>query len=608
MSFEDVECVQDVLSISNVLFQTPECSQRMMLLTRCVVTFHKPLPLQESKKSQYSQKKSIWKNLLKLVISDQSLSQNDITVLSVKPQRGKTWFLMFLSEAEAEVWKAGIDEACLLGESENGTKGFRKALRCKAMKHASDALHQTKAFLQTKSLLVPPFGLRWHAYSPLLRAQEAKQRSSVLAIPEANLDNDNTLKDVQVQAVHRKSAESLWYDLDTLNGCTDFLCSSYMNVQALECTSLMVDHFKGSYQMGDSCLPDELRLEAWKGTTHRIVKALVDRLLLDNPSLGPCFHNHELLDQLWCASEVWVFGAVHDKIMGACKQMFALQDAALNDILSRLQKVDPAKLGVRAEYEVLVLGEALDEFRRLNHCRTPYEKAKCLQKTVMHITDGIQHLIKSCTGALEDSEALLPCTDDLLSFMLLLMARAKVRNLHANACYMDNFINLQKDTNRGELVYHITNFMAACKYLHSEAVEELLADISPPSKSVMTHSQLLSSSSRSSPPSLCTRSSSFEGSSETHGTLSSSPADSLELDSSESRWWEETCNKSSYSDHDSFCNWTASNSVNQKDFEYEITEDPFTPDINWFTERENSFFTCRIDKKTLTFPGETPDF
>ena len=34
-----------------------------------------------------------------------------------------------------------------------------------------------------------------------------------------------------------------------------------------------------------------------------------------------------------------MLGAVHDKIMGACKQMFAIKDASLDEILMKLQKV-----------------------------------------------------------------------------------------------------------------------------------------------------------------------------------------------------------------------------------------------------------------------------
>eukprot|EP00250_Pteridium_aquilinum_P016233 c23014_g1_i3 orf=257-2164(+) len=600
------------LVLSPGAFKAFSCNQRssvekMISLARCVVGFHKPFASPESKTSKYPPKKRIWKNLLKLVLSDHAFSQADIAVITVKPRRGKTCFLMFPSQAEAEVWKFGIEEAVALANADVEKKDLKKSSRrSKAVQQASDAIDQTRMFFQTKSLLKPPFGLRWEAYSPLFRVREARQTPS---------SSTHTMEREKVEPISSKPTEPLWHDLATLQGCTAFLCSSYLNVRALEHAALMVDHFKGSYQMGDSSLPDELRLEAWKGTAHRIVKALVDGVLLSNPSLEPCLANDELMDQLWSASEVWVFGAVHDKIMGACKQMFAMQDVSTNNILAKLEKVDPAKLGVRAEFEVLVLGEAMDEFRLLNHLRTPYEKAMCLRKTVMCIIDGIQRLIKSCTGALKDTEGLLPCTDDLLSFMLLLMARAKVRNLHANACYMENFINLQKDTSRGELVYHITNFVAACKYLHSEAVQELLANVSLLPKTAVSQMQVVSGDSRSSSPSFCRRSSSFEGSSGTHITASSSRVDSLESEANVTRW-EEICDKSSCFDPDAFSNWRGSDSLNGRHFsEFESMKNPFSPNRDWYIDREDSLgddrpnsFRSGCGKRVLALPGDSPGF
>lgn len=605
-------------------FRAFSCNQRRSVektisLAKCIVGFHKPFALSEPKTSKYPPKKHIWKNLLKLVLSDQTLSKTDIAVITIKPRRGKTYFMMFPSQAEGEVWKAGIEEAIVLADASDAKKDPKKLSRkSKAVQHASDAIDQTRMFFQTRSLLKPPFGLRWEAYSPLFRVLEVKQTSPSSKLFKGKTVSAGLMERERVETIDLKPAKPLWHDLETLQGCTNYLCSSYLNIRALEHAALMVDHFKGSYQMGDSSLPDELRLEAWKGTAHRIVKALVDQVLSNNPSVDDCLTNDELMDQLWSASEVWVFGAVHDKIMGACKQMFAVQDASMNNILAKLEKVDPAKLGVRAEFEVLVLGEALHEFRLLNQLRTPYEKAMCLRKTVMWIINGIQSLIKSCTGALKDMDGLLPCTDDLLSFMLLLMARAKVRNLHANACYMENFINLQKDTNRGELVYHITNFVAACKYLHSEAVQELLADISFPPKTSVSQMQVsISSDSRSSSPSFAGRSSSFGGSSGTHVTMSSSRADSLELEANPSRW-EEFCDKSSCFDGNAFINWRGSgSSLNGRDVsEFESIEDHSSPNKLWFTERDDplgddrhrSFHPSGFGKRVLALPGDSPDF
>lgn len=274
-------------------------------------------------------------------------------------------------------------------------------------------------------------------------------------------------------------AKALWPDLDTLQGCTDFLKSSGLNTRALAHAARMVDHFKSSYQMGDSSLADEFRIEAWKGTLRRIVKTLVDQLLASNPRLeSACVGNEETMSQLWSACETWVLGSVYDKIMGACKQMFGQSDRILDENLARLDKVDPSVLGVRSEFKEFVLGEALLQFRMINRERTPLEKAICLRKTINCIIEGIQTVISSCSGTTAEKDGLLPCTDDLLSFMLLLMARSRVKNLQANACYMDNFLSLQmEDDQGGELAYHVTNFVAACNYLNSGEVEKLVATV-----------------------------------------------------------------------------------------------------------------------------------
>lgn len=607
------------------------CDQRSKIektlsLARCVVGLHKPFSL-----PKYPTKKRIWKNLLKLVASDQTFSQTDTAVITIKARRGKTCFVMFQSQVEAEVWKAGVEEAGALADASGAKKDSKKSSRrSKALQQASDAIDQTRVFLQTNSLLKPPFGLRWEAYPPLFKVRECSRplQPPSPMLSQTKLEGGGMTASDRTEVVDTKPPKPLWCDLETLHGCTEFLRSSYLNFRALEQAALMVDHFKGSYQMGDSSLPDELRLEAWKGTARRIVKALVDQILANNLSMEPCITNDELMDQLWSASEVWVFGAVHDKIMGACKQMFAVQDASMDNVLAKLEKVDPAKLGVRAEFENLVLGEALNEFRRLNRLRTPYEKALCLRKTVKCIIDGIQSLINSCTGALKDTGGLLPCTDDLLSFMLLLMARAKVRNLHANGCYMENFINLHKDTNRGELVYHITNFVAACNYLQSSAVEELVSNIAfsqENAPSPMRHIQFSADDSSSSSPSLFKSTSGLtdlERSTQTYVTMTSSRNDSLESDanyrSRDSNRWEEVSERSCF-DQDAFNHWTSSGSLNRGDFsEFDsIEEGPFDSRKAWWIERQESGgddrfsglppLACR-QRGGFALPGESPDF
>lgn len=278
-------------------------------------------------------------------------------------------------------------------------------------------------------------------------------------------------------------AKDLWSGLDTFQGCTDFLQSSGLNTRALRHAARMVDHFKSSYQIEDSSLSNEFRIAACKETLRQIAKSLVDQTLASNPRLESyCIGNEENMSQLRSACETWVLGSVYEKVLGACKLMFGQSDKILDYNLARLDKVDPIVLGVRSEFKDFVLGEALLQFRMINRGRTPLEKAICLQKTINCIIEGIQTVISSCSGTTAEKDGLLPCTDDLLSFMLLLMARSRVKNLQANACYMDNFLSLQAENEQsGELAYHVTNFMAACNYLNSLEVEKLVASVSAPS-------------------------------------------------------------------------------------------------------------------------------
>ena len=58
-----------------------------------------------------------------------------------------------------------------------------------------------------------------------------------------------------------------------------------------------------------------------------------------------------------------------------------------------------------------------------------------------------------------------------------LLARARVHHLVANAVYMDTFLCIAESTsNKGELGFALANFMAACEYVRSKDVARLCAE------------------------------------------------------------------------------------------------------------------------------------
>ena len=126
--------------------------------------------------------------------------------------------------------------------------------RSKALEQASDVVEQTRMFFKSQSLLKIPFGLRWEAYPPLFKVRQPSPHSFIMS-EEANISTVSAKIDMYDD---KKGKNALWPNLATLDGCTDFLRSSCLNFQALEQATLMVYHFKGSYQMGDADLPDEV--------------------------------------------------------------------------------------------------------------------------------------------------------------------------------------------------------------------------------------------------------------------------------------------------------------------------------------------------------------
>ena len=129
----------------------------------------------------------------------------------------------------------------------------RTSRRSKALEQASDVVEQTRMFFKSQSLLKIPFGLRWEAYPPLFKVRQSSPHSFIMS-KEANISTVSA----KIDMYDDKKGNALWPDLATLDGCTDFLRSSCLNFQALEQATLMVYHFKGSYQMGDADLPDEV--------------------------------------------------------------------------------------------------------------------------------------------------------------------------------------------------------------------------------------------------------------------------------------------------------------------------------------------------------------
>lgn len=74
----------------------------------------------------------------------------------------------------------------------------------------------------------------------------------------------------------------------------------------------------------------------------------------------------------------------------------------------------------------------------------------------------------------EDEPASIPSTDDLLSLLVVLVAKARPTRAVSLAAYMDAFHALVGTAHKGELGFALANFLGAIQYIRSEQMGELL--------------------------------------------------------------------------------------------------------------------------------------
>ncbi|GAQ91528.1 hypothetical protein KFL_008010030 [Klebsormidium nitens] len=263
--------------------------------------------------------------------------------------------------------------------------------------------------------------------------------------------------------------------LETVEGVAHFL-QTYCSPSSLMHAQRMIAHFNDAYELGTMSLPDEFRIEAWRGTVKRIARTLGDSLLETNQGLAKlCRVNMERTQQVHLASETWVLAHLHDKLVDGLAGMVAAREADVKSMLAKLDKLPTSVLGVTEEYEDAVLGDAVLQFQSLPLARSPLEKALCLKKTVTCMLEGI-----SRTKRASARDDFVPCTDDLLSLMLLMLTKAKIPRLLAQAMYIEHFLNLHLDDGlTGELGYHLTNLLAACAYLQTDQCKRVSERAAP---------------------------------------------------------------------------------------------------------------------------------
>jgi len=304
--------------------------------------------------------------------------------------------------------------------------------------------------------------------------------------------------------------------LDTAAGYWSVLSGAPRSRVVLTMLDELAGKFNRHYDLfaGGPAVPVPRRLEAWRTELAAICAVVAAEFL----ELGGAFRSARWhaphRDALQLAVESVVLATVHEKLMGGVQRLCERADEAMAEALARLARLPPSLLGVRREWaDAAVDAEALRRFRQLPQLVMPYEKVLCVRDTLRKLVENVQALRQprrrrrsggganfsgasaaSGEGGFDDdanaaateaqqqqerarSSMPMPCADDVLSLMVVLLARARVKHLVAAAVYMDTFLCMTEATShKGELGYALANFMAACEYVRSKDVARLCAE------------------------------------------------------------------------------------------------------------------------------------
>eukprot|EP00854_Cymbomonas_tetramitiformis_P011503 gene11503-13596_t len=181
---------------------------------------------------------------------------------------------------------------------------------------------------------------------------------------------------------------------NTHAGCVNFLTGFPGAQPALSQGIRLCEHFVRVYNMGKLELGEELRLEAWKGTVRRLVKATVEDVLKAGGELATCDLCYERLQQVQMAVETFLFDKIHWKIFRELTVMYREKNLRLTKNLERLQQVDPEKLGITAEHGFALDGGAIHAFSKISSSSNPIEQSVCLQVTIRCMLAEIEKAIK----------------------------------------------------------------------------------------------------------------------------------------------------------------------------------------------------------------------
>lgn len=167
-----------------------------------------------------------------------------------------------------------------------------------------------------------------------------------------------------------------------------------------------------------------------------------------------------LKDALALATESYLMGGVHRKVMKAVLDECQERDRLLATKAGQLQGITGKQLGIKDDF-ICPLTSSVVELARLDGIICPHEKLCCLKSTLESISEEVTEHLKADLVPGFTLQCLT--TEDLIPLLVLVISRAKCYHLASNLLYIEYFHWVSSKSDN--LGYSLVTFKAAIEYM-----------------------------------------------------------------------------------------------------------------------------------------------
>ena len=295
-------------------------------------------------------------------------------------------------------------------------------------------------------------------------------------------------------------AQRLWGNpgrFVSFDDCAEVFGSLPEADDAMAACDAAVRRFNFRYAASVDSTPEE-RLAAWRRECSDLCRSTLRALVSRGGRFGSCGTgrgtNPRHRESLVNAVEGYVAGGIQGKVFHGVLATYASDDAEAERALAAIESLPPGALGLHPSHLNAVDSFAVGTIRGLANASCPRHMASAVCDVVRHLAANCARLRswreeEERSGASlgagvangddvadGDEPAPAPSTDDLLSLLVVLVAKARLRHPVSLAMYMDSFHALIGSQHVGEIGYALANFYGAVQYARSEPMRDLLTE------------------------------------------------------------------------------------------------------------------------------------